>query len=140
MNKIYLEPTQESGAALYKRHIPGEVVMLNLLRFRSTADYSEYPELMPETPISGRAAYQKYMDHTAPFLSENGGEVIFMGEGGKHLIGPMDEQWDMVLLVRQNSVADFFAFASNQAYLAGLGHRVAALEDSRLLPLVEGKG
>jgi hypothetical protein len=32
------------------------------------------------------------------------------------------------------------AFASNQEYLAGLGHRTAALEDSRLLPLVEIKG
>ena len=28
-------------------------------------------------------------------------------------------------------------FASNQEYLAGIGHRTAALEDSRLLPLVE---
>ena len=29
------------------------------------------------------------------------------------------------------------AFASNQEYLTGIGHRTAALEDSRLLPLVE---
>jgi hypothetical protein len=28
-------------------------------------------------------------------------------------------------------------FASNTAYLAGMGHRTAALEDSRLLPLEE---
>jgi hypothetical protein len=27
------------------------------------------------------------------------------------------------------------AFASNQDYLAGIGHRVAALADSRILPL-----
>jgi hypothetical protein len=30
------------------------------------------------------------------------------------------------------------AFASNPEYLSGIGHRLAALEDSRLLPLVEG--
>jgi hypothetical protein len=29
------------------------------------------------------------------------------------------------------------AFAGHGAYLAGLGHRTAAVEDSRLLPLVE---
>jgi hypothetical protein len=29
------------------------------------------------------------------------------------------------------------AFASNAEYLAGIGHRTAALEDSRLLPLQE---
>jgi hypothetical protein len=28
------------------------------------------------------------------------------------------------------------AFAAHDAYLAGLGHRTAAVEDSRLLPLV----
>ena len=37
------------------------------------------------------------------------------------------------------TLADFMAFASNEAYLAGIGHRTAALEDSRLLPLVEFK-
>ena len=42
----------------------------------------------------------------------------------------------MALLVRQSSVAAFMAFASDQAYLAGIGHRVAAVRDSRLLPLV----
>lgn len=45
----------------------------------------------------------------------------------------------VVMLVRQRSVSDFMAFASNQEYLAGIGHRVAALEDSRLLPIVEGE-
>ncbi|MEO6303022.1 MAG: DUF1330 domain-containing protein, partial [Bacteroidia bacterium] len=39
--------------------------------------------------------------------------------------------------IRQNSVADFIAFASDKEYLKGIGHRTAALEDSRLLPLVE---
>ena len=41
------------------------------------------------------------------------------------------------MLVRQHSVDSFVAFAADDAYLAGLGHRTAALEDSRLLPLVE---
>jgi hypothetical protein len=43
------------------------------------------------------------------------------------------------MLVRQTSLASFMAFASNQAYLSGIGHRIAALEDSRLLPIVEGQ-
>ena len=40
------------------------------------------------------------------------------------------------MLVEQSSVDSFLAFASNTGYVAGLGHRTAALEDSRLLPLV----
>ncbi len=43
----------------------------------------------------------------------------------------------MAMLVRQSSVALFLAFASHDAYRAGLGHRTAALEDARLLPLTE---
>ena len=113
--------------------------MLNLLRFRDVADYSANPELAPSETISGREAYQKYIDHTLPFLTQSGGDVLFLGEGGKYLIGPQEEQWDFAILVRQKSLADFMAFASNQEYLAGIGHRTAALEDSRLLPLVECK-
>ena len=101
--------------------------MLNLLRFRDMADYSANPELMPSEPISGAEAYQKYIDHTLPFLKESGGDLVFLGKGGKYLIGPKEEQWDLVMLVRQKSISDFMAFASKQEYLAGLGHRTANL-------------
>ena len=63
--------------------------------------------------------------------------MIFLGRGGAFLIGPTDERWDAAMLIRQSSLASFLAFASNADYLKGLGHRTAALEDSRLLPLVE---
>lgn len=139
MTQRFIEPTQESGAELFSRKIAGEVVMLNLMRFRAVADYSANPELAPIEPISGREAYKKYIDHTLPFLKGSGGDLVFLGEGGKYLIGPRDEQWDLVMLVRQNSLSDFMAFASNQEYLTGIGHRTAALDESRLLPLVEIK-
>jgi hypothetical protein len=77
------------------------------------------------------------MEHTLPHLKQPGGEVLFFGRGGEFLIGPSDERWDAAMLVRQANVASFLEFASNQEYLSGLGHRLAALEDSRLLPLVE---
>lgn len=139
MNINYLEPTQESGAELFKRNIPGEVVMLNLLRFRGIADYSNNPELSPESPISGKEAFQKYIDHTLPFLERSGGELLFLGEGGEYFIGPNDENWDLVMLVKQSSVQSFFAFASDPECMEGNGHRAAAIIDSRLLPIVESK-
>ena len=137
MDERHIEATREAGAALFRRNIPGEVVMLNLLKFREIADYSDFPKLRPEKPISGREAYQKYIDHTLPFLTASGGSVVFLGEGGSYLIGPEGAGWDLVLLVRQKSLAAFMEFASNEAFQAGMGHRTAALEDSRLLPLVE---
>jgi uncharacterized protein (DUF1330 family) len=133
--KTYLEPTQDAGRALVRRNIAGEVVMLNLLRLRAIADYSAHPELAPAQPISGAEAYDRYIAHTLPHLKKSGGELLFLGEGGPFLIGPEGERWDRAMLVRQSSVQAFMAFATDSAYLAGLGHRTAAVEDSRLLPL-----
>lgn len=140
MTERFIDPTQEAGIALFTRGITGPVVMLNLMRFREVADYSAAPELAPAAPISGREAYQLYIEHTEPFLAASGGEVLFLGDGGPFFIGPQHERWDVMMLVKQNSLADFMAFASNPDYQAGIGHRTAALEDSRLLPLVELAG
>ena len=77
------------------------------------------------------------MNHTLPYLKATGGDVTFFGHAAQFLIGPSDERWDAVMLVRQSSVEAFLAFASNPEYMAGIGHRLAALEDSRLLPVAE---
>lgn len=137
MTTAHLAPTENAGREFFMRGIPGKVVMLNLIRYRAVADYSANPELAPAEPISGEEAYRRYMVHTKPFLEESGGRLLFMGKGGSFLIGPEGERWDAVLLVEQANVATFMAFASNPEYLAGMGHRTAALEDSRLLPLEE---
>jgi hypothetical protein len=134
---MYLDPTDESARRLFQRSVAGPVSMLNLLRFRTWADYSAFPELAPPAPISGSEAYDRYVRHTVPFLTATGGSVQFLGAGGPYFVGPGDERWDLVMMVRQASVDDFFAFATNVGYLAGVGHRTAALEDSRILPVVE---
>jgi len=131
----HLEPTQEAGRAFVRRGIEGEITMLNLLRFRAIADYAADPELAPGSPISGAAAFDRYVRHTLPLLRETGGELVFLGRGGAFLIGPQDERWDLVMMVRQSSAEAFLAFAAHEAYLDGLGHRTAAIEDSRLLPI-----
>jgi hypothetical protein len=138
---FYLEPTQQSAIALFGRRIAGPVVMLNLLRFREIADYSASPEMAPAEPISGAQAFDHYVAATLPHLVASGGELLFMGAGGAFFIGPEGEQWDRAMLVRQSSVEAFIAFAGNEAYVAGaIGHRTAALADSRLLPLVDMGG
>ena len=134
-HKPHLEPTQAAGRAFVMRGLNGPVHMLNLLRLRAVADYSSAPELAPDAPISGAEAFRRYIDHTQPYLRDSGGDVVFLGDGGPWLIGPESERWDLAMLVRQDSVEAFLAFATHEGYLAGLGHRTAALEDSRLLPL-----
>ena len=134
---VFLDPTDQSVGQLLQRGIAGPVTMLNLLRFRDWADYSDLPKAAPPDPITGRDAHDRYISHTMPFLTATGGSVSFLGVGGHNLVGPPEERWDLVMAVGQVSVEDFLAFATNEAYLAGVCHRTAALEDSRLLPLVE---
>jgi hypothetical protein len=109
--------------------------MLNLLRLRDIADYSEHPELAPSKTISGREAFQKYIDHTLPFQTESGGKILFLGRGGPYFVGPQKSRWDLVMLIQQRSLQSFFNFASNVNYMAGIGHRTSAIVDSRLLPI-----
>lgn len=131
----YINATEEAGKAFYLRQIEGPVVMLNLLKFREVADYSGAPHLAPDTEISGKQAYKRYIEHTLPFLKAAGSEVLFQGKGGAFLIGPEEEDWDTVLLVKHTNAAKFLQFASSEEYLKGAGHRTAALADSRLLPI-----
>lgn len=133
----FIDPTEDQGRAFFmrERDTGAPVTMLNLLRFRDVADYSAFPALAPEAPISGREAYARYMAHTTPFLEEAGGELVFKGAAADNVIGPVGREWDLVLLVKHKSAEAFVSFAQNEAYKAGLGHRAAALADSRLIPL-----
>ena len=131
----YLEVTDANAAALLAKNPQGNIAMLNLLRFRPVADYSVFPDLAPNKSITGAEAYERYIEHTLPFLHESGGRVLFHGTGGEYLIGPVGSGWDSVLLILQSNLESFMSFASDQAYLKGVGHRTAALEDSRLLPI-----
>lgn len=132
---VFLQPTQSAGRDFMQRDLRGPLLMLNLLRLRREADYSAHPELAPADTCSGRAAFDRYIEHTLPYLQASGGELLLLADGGPWLIGPAQERWDLAMLVRQHSRERFMAFAQDAGYLAGLGHRSAAIEDSRLLPL-----
>jgi hypothetical protein len=130
----------EAVRQLFARTPQGPIVMLNLIRLRSVADYSSNPAAAPSGPASGAAAFDRYIAETLPILRESGGDLVFLGTGAGFLIGPADERWDVAMLVRQKDLQTFLAFASNAAIQAALAHRAAAEEDSRLLPLVEHAG
>lgn len=136
----HIDANPESGKRFYQDfNGKGKIVMLNLLKFRAIADYSNLDALKPAGDISGEAAYQLYINYTLPELKKAGGRVLFYGKSKHFLIGPDSEQWDAVLLVEHTSVEAFMAFAQNEDYLKTAGHRTAALEDSRLLPSNEIK-
>lgn len=133
----YLTPSDESAKHLFSKPMQGEVIMLNLLRFKETADYSNLSDIAPSAPISGQEAYQIYINQTLPFLEKSGGEILLLGKCDHFFIGPTQERWDFMMLIKQKSLNHFLSFASDPNYAPVIGHRDAALIDSRLLPIKE---
>jgi uncharacterized protein (DUF1330 family) len=131
-----VEPTRAQLALVNQLDPDKPVVMLNLLRFRATADYSAHPELAPEATISGAEAYQRYGDAAQPHIAEAGAKIEYLGACGPTLIGPTGEQWDSIILVRYPNPAAFLGMVTKPEYVALSGHRTAALADSRLIPTI----
>jgi uncharacterized protein (DUF1330 family) len=133
----YLNPSDESAQRLFSKPIQGEIIMLNLLRFNEIADYSKFSDIAPKSPITGKEAYQIYINRTLPFLIKSGGEIMLLGKSKHFFIGPMEEKWDLVMMIKQKSLHSFLSFASDPQYQEIIGHREAAIVDSRLLPFEE---
>jgi len=136
----HLNSSSNAGKKFYQDfHDKGKVVMVNLLKFRSKADYTNLKELKPDSEITGEEAYQRYLESTLPELKKIGSRIIYYGKSNHFLIGPATEKWDAVLIVEHESVLKFMEFAQNKGYLKNAGHRAAGVEDSRLLPSSEIK-
>jgi hypothetical protein len=133
----YLSPSRETTDSFLTNCPEGPVVFLSLVRFRKFADYSDHPELKPDAPITGEDAYDNFIRHAVKCLARRGGELFFLAKARHFLVGPPHERWDRVLLVRHASVRAFAEFAEDSEFVAGLGHRSAAIEDSRVLPLTQ---
>lgn len=113
------------------------VVMLNMLRYRTDA---EYPAEGGFEPCGGRKAYQRYSREALRFVAGVGGNVVWRGSAQAALIAPPGERWDDVLLVRYPSKQAFLDMISNPGYQAVVVHRTAALEDSRLVAMLPTEG
>ena len=94
----------------------GEVVMLNLLRFRP----------------DGRDSYTAYSRAIAPFLAKVGGSVVYAGECGTSLVPAVGSGWDAVLLVRYPSRAAFSQMVADPEYQQITHLRTEALEEAVL--------
>lgn len=116
---------------------PGPFSMLNLYRLHEVADYSANPEFAPPNPISGRDLFDRYAASMDSLLASFDAKRVFLAEGAGCLIGPPDERWDVVQIVRYPSLSAFLSLTSSDEMLADMPHRLAMFEDSRVIPLIE---
>jgi uncharacterized protein (DUF1330 family) len=107
------------------------VMMLNLLRFRERANYADGRD------VTGAEAYAAYGRDSAPVFQRVGGEIIWRGKPEVTLIGPQEEQWDLVFIARYPSASAFLEMVTDPVYREAVKHRQAAVLDSRLVRTTE---
>jgi uncharacterized protein (DUF1330 family) len=123
---VSIVPTQRQLEQLQAASGEQPVVMLNLLRFKDSADGVD-------AGVSGLEAYARYGAAAAPFLAGVGGRVLMAVQARSMVIGPAALEWDMAILVEYPSAKKFLEMASDPEYLQIHAHRDAALADSRLI-------
>ena len=113
-------PVDPTGADL-KRYLAedpgGEVVMLNLLKFK------------PE----GRPSYEEYAKEIGRFLDRVGASVVYLGDCLTQLVErPEGFDWDAILLVRYPSRRAFSDMVRDPEYQAITHLRTDALSEAVL--------
>ena len=108
------------------------VTMLNLLRFHQQA---QYPKGSGHAPCTGREAFERYSEVARQKMKQVGGQPMFWADAAARFIGPVGEEWDVMVLVNYPSVQAFLKMLAMPDYLAATVHRSAALEDTRLTVL-----
>ena len=122
-NEVYPSPDRAMAFfATAAEH--GPMVMVNLLKFKETADY---PEGSGFGPCSGAEAYMRYGAAVVGCLAAVGGKPIYAGPVTGIILGEVGELWDMVALAEYPSPAAMMEMVALPEYKAIEIHRTAGL-------------
>jgi uncharacterized protein (DUF1330 family) len=114
-----LEPTPEQFAALASRPADAPVLMVNLLKFKTTG---------------GKQSYQRYGLAVAPHLQRVGAAVRYAGTAPAVVIGDGERPWwDAILIVEYPTPQAFIDMVTTPEYAEVHEHRAAALERGDLI-------
>lgn len=133
----HIDPTKEAFAAFRANDRAGPIHMLNLVRLRAQAQYTDGRQ------ATGAEAYAAYGRDSAPLFTRLGGRIVWRGSFEQMVIGPADERWHRCFIAEYPSVAAFVEMIRDPAYREAVKHRQAAVEDSRLIrcaPVAAGAG
>jgi uncharacterized protein (DUF1330 family) len=123
-----IRPNKQQFAELIDAPDDEPVVMLNLLKFKDTAD---------DGASSGASEYAKYGDSVVQMVENRGGKVLWMGRADQILIGDPAEAWDSVALVEYPSRKAFIDMVTTPEYEKAHEHRDSGLERTVLIACTE---
>jgi uncharacterized protein (DUF1330 family) len=117
-----IRPNGDQLKAYINSDHSGEVVMLNLLKFKARAEGEDG---------TGRDAYDRYGSTVKQMIEARGGSLIWQGRADHVFIGDVDaNDWDAVALVSYPSRDAFIEMVSTPDYEKAHEHRQAGLADT----------
>ncbi len=117
-----IRPNPDQFTDYMKSDNAGEVVMLNLLKFKPRAEGEDG---------SGRDAYLRYGNAVQEMIEARGGTLLWQGRADHVFIGDVDaNEWDAVALVSYPSRQAFVEMVSTPEYEQAHEHREAGLADT----------
>jgi uncharacterized protein (DUF1330 family) len=125
-----LYPTEEQVSAFAGGDPNGPVQMLNLLKFR---DRAQYTQPVDDPDCSGREAYERYIAAAGKSIGDVDGTLLWYGAAEGVLIGGSDDDWDEALIVEYPSRDHLLRMFGDPDYQATTFHREAALERTVIL-------
>ncbi len=135
----FVDPDREQFAAFKALDRDHPIEMLNLVKFRTKADYPAGHELA-DGDLTGAQAYRNYGTETAPIIARLGATILWRGAFQATLIGPQDEAWDEVFIARYPTAHAFLEMVTDPEYQKAVVHRQAAVETSRLIRCAPTQG
>ena len=123
-------PTPEQWRRILERNPETGFSLVNLFKFRETADYGDTSE--PET--SGSEAFQRYANVSVPSMHKAGGEFLAVAPFAGSLLGP-DHDWDLIAIGKYPNLAAFEALYTNPEYIEAFRHRTAAVARQEVMAM-----
>jgi len=120
-----IHPTPSQIKTLINEYPKGQpIVMINILRYKDKSGKGE------ET---GEVAYARYGQQVLPFMKKVGARLLWRGDVKHTVIGAVDSQPHVVLLVEYPSVEKFIEMTSNPDYIKVAEDRTLGLEYGGLM-------
>ena len=135
----FVDPTREAFDAFKALPRDTPLNMLNLVRFRDLADYSDGHE-NADKGWSGERAYEEYGKTSGPIFQRVGGSIVWRGAFEMVLTGPADEHWDTAFIAYYPNAGAFLEMVTDPAYRLAVVNRQAAVLTSRLIRFAPANG
>ena len=121
-NKIF--PNDEQLKGFNDNPDLGPIKMLNLVKLRDNAEYSDGRE----TNLSGLEAYMLYGEEVQRHLEKVGAKIVFSGPISRLMIGEIDELWDLAAVAEYPNRAAMLKMITDPQYIETSAHREAGLK------------